>query len=208
MFTIWTDATMFDTTDIRGLRATLDCIPVAMFATERPGQDAAFRYLCINRQYEDETQLSNVNLAGLRPLDVLPPSQGEAVESRYAFSCRKQQVISYTETLHLNGRETRWHTVIYPVRVKESRDRIIGCAFALSPDGRFPAAMPFIDTAMEGLRAEPAMPLPHAVPMPGPSSPDVRPAAKVVELVRPGANKVQAFREAQALFKHERALVT
>lgn len=148
---------MFTSNDPKALRATLDCIPVAMFAAERPSLSDAFRLLCINRAHEDESGLSNVDVSGLRAADILPPNEAEAVESRYDFCVRQHKVIQYREVLHLSGQTSHWRTILHPVDMPGTTQRIIGTAFALSPDGRFPAALPVIEAAMASLRSSPAL---------------------------------------------------
>lgn len=195
---------MFDSTDIRALRATLDCIPVAMFAAGRPTPADAFRVHCINRQHEDESGLANIDVSGLRPMEFLPAEEGEAVESRYAFSARHGKMIGYSEVLHLNGRETRWHTVLYPVAMPKQEQRIIGCTFALAPDGRFPAAMPVIEAAMDHLRGAAAhRHLTDVAARPN-SAPEYRPAAKVIDLTSRIPAQAEGFREPGAVYLGQR----
>ena len=112
-----------------------------MFAAQRPSRADAFRLLCINRAHEDESGLANIDIQGLRPLDILPPDEAEAVESRYALCVRKREVIQYDETLHLRERPSRWRTILHPVRMKSGQERVIGTSFPLGPEASEPVGV-------------------------------------------------------------------
>jgi len=124
---------MFSNDNLRQLRKTLDGFPIPMFAVQRATTSDAFRILCINRAHEDESGLANVDVEGLRTLDLLRPDEAEAVDSRYAFCAKTREVIQYDETLHIKEVQTRWRTILHPVRIRSGGQRVIGTSFPLGP---------------------------------------------------------------------------
>ena len=130
---------MFSTNDTRLLRKTLNSYPVPMFAVERATPSDAFRILCVNQEHERASGLVNDDVEGLRPSDLLPPHEAEAVESRYDFCAKRRKVIQYEETLHLNGMPSRWRTILHPVKLGGDGQRVIGTAFPVEPRAIVPA---------------------------------------------------------------------
>lgn len=132
---------MFSTGNLRHLRKTLNSFPIPMFAVERPAPADAFRILCINTAHANESGLDSTGIEGLRPLDLLPPDEAEAVESRYAFCAKRREVIQYDETLHFNDVPSRWRTILHPVRLSGRAQRVIATSFPMGPRATQPASV-------------------------------------------------------------------
>ncbi len=122
---------MFDTPDITKLRELLNAYPVAMFVAQRGSPHHAFRILCINQEHERLSGVLNEEVEGMRPKDLLPADEGNSVEARYQFCVRTNRAIFYEETLHLTEKPAQWRTTLFPVKMPNTVQRLVGTAIQL-----------------------------------------------------------------------------
>lgn len=131
---MFADFAMFDTPDVISLRRILNAYPIPMFAAQRPSRHHAFRMLCVNTMHEEGCGVRSEDIEGLRPMEILRPSEGEAVEARYSFCTRSDSPITYHETLHFDDVTSQWRTTLFSIPMPGDVQRIVGTAIQIGPE--------------------------------------------------------------------------
>ena len=89
--------------------------------------DGSYRYKGNNPLHAKLTGISNEEIAGKTPEELVEPEIAEAITSNYDSCIRENRSIQYEESMPFLGEETWWETVLNPVRNENGRIyRIIG----------------------------------------------------------------------------------
>jgi PAS domain S-box-containing protein len=95
--------------------------------------DGSHRYKGINKMHETLTGISNEEISGKKPEEMLDPEVAAAVVCHYDTCIRESRSIQYEECLPFKGKETWWTTVLNPVRDQTGHIyRIIGTSTNIS----------------------------------------------------------------------------
>lgn len=122
---------MFTLHDPDALQSVLDVFETPMFAAERATPESRFRILCINKAHERTSGLTNADIRGQSPHDLLPADEAQLVAARYATCADTNAPLRYREVLHLQTGVFSWDTTIQPVFTGDGRQRILGTALQL-----------------------------------------------------------------------------
>lgn len=80
----------------------------------------------VNAIYEEVTGLSNAEIVGKTPIEVVGEEIGSKIESRYRECVERQETIKYPEEIPVDGELRQWETKLTPV-INEGRvDRLVG----------------------------------------------------------------------------------
>ncbi len=89
--------------------------------------DGSYRYKGINKMHETLTGISNEEISGKTPEEMLDPEVAATVANYYDTCIRESSSIQYEECLSFKGKKTWWTTVLNPVRDETGHIyRIIG----------------------------------------------------------------------------------
>lgn len=80
----------------------------------------------VNPAYEEATGLSDDQVVGKTPREILGEQQGATVERKYRDCIERQEPLEYTEQLNLGEGSTQWGTRIAPVVFDDSVEYIVG----------------------------------------------------------------------------------
>jgi PAS domain S-box-containing protein len=95
--------------------------------------DGSYRYKGINRRHQSLTGISNEDIAGKTPAQILEPDVVEEVVRRYDGCISQAKSMQYEEILPFKGKETWWETVLNPVFDDNGRIcRIIGTSINIT----------------------------------------------------------------------------
>ncbi|MCF8270532.1 MAG: PAS domain S-box protein [Chlorobium sp.] len=112
--------------------------------------DGTYRYRGINRQHETLTGISNAEIAGKAPAQVLEPFFAEEVVRHYDDCVHGEAPVRYEEQLPFRGRECWWETVLNPIRNKEGVVcRIIGTSTDITQHKHALAALKKLSVAVK-----------------------------------------------------------
>ncbi|MCF8382961.1 MAG: PAS domain S-box protein [Chlorobium sp.] len=112
--------------------------------------DRSYRYRGINRLHETLTGISNEEIAGKTPEEVIDPLFAEEVIRHYDTCVHEGAPIRYEELLPFRGRESWWETVLNPVRNDEGFIfRIIGTSTDITRHKKTEAALKKLSVAVK-----------------------------------------------------------
>ncbi|MEO1148012.1 MAG: EAL domain-containing protein [Cyanobacteria bacterium J06638_22] len=102
------------TPEIRAIKAIYDTIQQIIFVlnVEPPGSNN-FRFLLLNKTYENTVGLRHIDISGKTPLECLGAETSAAVSARY-WHCVQFGEYQYLEHLKLAGRWGWWETTLSP----------------------------------------------------------------------------------------------
>ncbi len=112
--------------------------------------DGTYRYRGINRQHEILTGISDKEIAGKAPAQVLEPLFAEEVIRHYDTCVHDNTPVSYEELLSFKGRQSWWETVLNPIRNNEGVIyRIIGTSTDITQHKQTVAALKKLSVAVK-----------------------------------------------------------
>ncbi|WP_413166765.1 PAS domain S-box protein [Capilliphycus salinus ALCB114379] len=92
-----------------------------------------FRYVGLNPAHEQLTQLTNAQLKGKTPAQVLPPSAAENVRQNYLDCVAAQKTISYEEVIQFQDSFSHWLTQLTPICDRQGHIyRIVGTSINIT----------------------------------------------------------------------------
>lgn len=114
------------------IAALSDAIDVPIFIVDvEPGE--ILRYRKVNRFYEVAAGISNEDLVGKQPHEVLPPRMAASTTSKYLTCAQSGEPFTYEEVLDLSDGEVWWQTTLTPVSDGEGRvSAIVGTAIDIT----------------------------------------------------------------------------
>lgn len=114
------------------LRSIYDGVDLSIFIVDvQP--DGEFTYVGLNPAHERLTGITNADLQGKTPDQVLPPQFAMAVRRRYQECVAAGGVISYEERLPFQGQLMDWLTTLTPLHDSQGRiHRLIGTSHNIS----------------------------------------------------------------------------
>jgi PAS domain S-box-containing protein len=80
----------------------------------------------VNEMYEELTGLSNAEIAGKTPTDVVGDEIGSEIESRYRECVERQETIQYPEEIPVDGEQRQWETKVTPIMNEGRVDKLVG----------------------------------------------------------------------------------
>ncbi|RJX51091.1 sensor histidine kinase [Halonotius pteroides] len=95
---------------------------------DRSGQDYTFTYLRNNASRQQQTGLSEDELRGQRPRELLDDEQGLVVAENYRRCVEQKETLRYEETLQLPGGTSHWQTRLTPIVTAGEVTQIVGVA--------------------------------------------------------------------------------
>ena len=99
------------------------------FVDVHPTEDGPrFTYARLNPNHQEQTGLSEEEVRGKTPREVLGDELGATVESRYRRCVEEGATIEYEETLPLPAGTRMWHTKLSPVIFEGAVTHIVGIA--------------------------------------------------------------------------------
>ena len=101
---------------------------VFLIDVEQTGEDYTFRFRRNNASHEERTGLSEDELRGQTPRELLGDEQGSVVNGNYRRCVEQGETIEYEETLDLPGGESHWQTKLTPVTDSGRVTKIVGVA--------------------------------------------------------------------------------
>ncbi|MBK4728294.1 PAS domain S-box protein [Oxynema sp. CENA135] len=114
------------------LRSIYEGIETAVFVVDVLDH-GEFRYVGINPTHERLTGMTDAELRGKTPQEVLPPAAARAVTDYYRMCVEARARISYEECLPLKGQDTWWITNLTPLFDRHNRVyRLIGTSFNIN----------------------------------------------------------------------------
>jgi two-component system sensor histidine kinase/response regulator len=114
------------------LRSIYEGIETAVFMVDVL-DNGEFRYVGINPTNERLTGMTDAELRGKSPQEMLPPAAARAVTNYYRMCVEARARISYEECLPFRGQDTWWITNLTPLFDRHNRVyRLIGTSFNIS----------------------------------------------------------------------------
>lgn len=101
---------------------------VFLVDVERSGEDYTFTYQRNNASHQQRTGLSEDELRGQTPDELLGDDQGAAVAGNYRRCVEQRETIEYEERLELPAGTSHWQTKLTPVTESGEVTRIVGVA--------------------------------------------------------------------------------
>ncbi len=101
---------------------------VFFIEVEGTGDDYRFTFRRNNASHQQRTGLSEDELRGQTPRELLGDEQGAAVEANYRRCVERGEPIEYEETLDLPGGTSHWETKLTPVVQNGRVTQIVGVA--------------------------------------------------------------------------------
>jgi PAS domain S-box-containing protein len=101
---------------------------VFLIAVERVDDDYQFTFRRNNASHRRQTGLSEDELRGQTPRELLGEEEGAAVAANYRRCVERGETIEYEETLNLPGGTTHWQTKLTPITHDGETTRIVGVA--------------------------------------------------------------------------------
>jgi len=95
---------------------------------EQSDQDYTFTYLRNNDSHQRQTGLSETELRGQTPRDILDDEQGTVVAENYRRCVEQEETIRYEERLDLPGGTSHWQTKLTPIVDTGEVTQIVGIA--------------------------------------------------------------------------------
>ncbi|RJX47883.1 PAS domain-containing sensor histidine kinase [Halonotius pteroides] len=95
---------------------------------EQSDQDYTFTYLRNNDSHQRRTGLSETELRGQTPRDILDDEQGTVVAENYRRCVEQEETIRYEERLDLPGGTSHWQTKLTPIVDAGEVTQIVGVA--------------------------------------------------------------------------------
>jgi len=92
-----------------------------------------FYVLRVNNAYEDLTELSNDDIQGKTPPEIVGSEHGAEIESRYRECIKRRETIQYSETIPVEGEERHWETRLTPVIEDGTVVRLVGAMRDVTP---------------------------------------------------------------------------
>ncbi|MGD1941882.1 MAG: EAL domain-containing protein [Leptolyngbyaceae cyanobacterium] len=108
-------------------KATYDLVPQLIFVINVEG-DHQFRFLLLNKAYEDEVGLKHEDVTGKLTFEALPYQTAVLVTEKYQQCVEAKAQISYTERLLLAGKVDWWQTTLNPIEKDGEIVQIVGTA--------------------------------------------------------------------------------
>jgi PAS domain S-box-containing protein len=114
------------------LRSIYEGIETAVFMVDVL-ENGEFRYVGINPTHERLTGMTDAQLKGKTPQEILPPAAARAVTDYYRMCVEARARISYEECLPFQGQDTWWITNLTPLFDRDNRVyRLIGTSFNIN----------------------------------------------------------------------------
>ncbi len=104
----------------------LDNVQSSIFLLDVEEEDGEIKFQRLNPREEELTGLSTEEVKGRTPVEVLGEDPGREVEENYRRCMEKKEVVKYKERLDLPGGIRFWETVLAPVVVDDSVEKIVG----------------------------------------------------------------------------------
>jgi len=101
---------------------------VFLIDVEQTGDDYTFTFRRNNASHRQRTDLSEDELRGQTPRELLGDEQGAAVETNYRRCVEKRETIEYEETLDFPGGKSHWQTKLTPITDHGQVTQIVGVA--------------------------------------------------------------------------------
>ncbi|MEB3281841.1 MAG: PAS domain S-box protein [Lyngbya sp.] len=96
-------------------------------------ENGEFRYVGLNPAHEQLTQLTNAQLKGKTPEQVLPPSYAQTVRQSYLDCVAAKKTISYEEVIQFQDTLSHWLTQLTPICDRNDRIyRIVGTSINIT----------------------------------------------------------------------------
>lgn len=80
----------------------------------------------VNEVYEELTGLSNAEIVGKAPRQVVGDKIGSELESQYCECVERQETIKYSEDIPVDGEQRQWETKVTPVISEGGVDKLVG----------------------------------------------------------------------------------
>lgn len=114
------------------IAALSDAIDVPIFIVDiEPGE--TLRYRKVNRFYEVAAGVSNEDLVGKQPHEVLPPRMAASTTAKYLTCAQSGEPFTYEEVLDLSDGEVWWQTTLTPVSDDDGKvSAIVGTAIDIT----------------------------------------------------------------------------
>ncbi|WP_256295982.1 PAS domain S-box protein [Haloarchaeobius salinus] len=80
----------------------------------------------VNQVYETVTGLSNEEIVGKRPREIVGDETGAAIEERYRECVRRRETIQYLEDIPVDGESRQWETKLTPVVDDGTVEKLVG----------------------------------------------------------------------------------
>jgi PAS domain S-box-containing protein len=87
----------------------------------------------VNSAYEDLTKLSNDEIQGKSPAEIVGSERGAEIESRYRECVERRETIQYAETVSVEGKERHWETKLTPVIEDDTVVGLVGAKRDVTP---------------------------------------------------------------------------
>ena len=101
---------------------------VFLIDVEQSNEDYTFTYRRNNASHQEQSGLSEDELRGQTPQELLGDEQGSVVNGNYRRCVEQGETIEYEETLDLPGGESHWQTKLTPVTDSGRVTKIVGVA--------------------------------------------------------------------------------
>ncbi|OYR74463.1 PAS domain-containing protein [Halorubrum ezzemoulense] len=101
---------------------------VFLIDVEQPDDDYTFTYRRNNASHQEQSGLSEDELRGQTPQELLGDEQGTVVAESYQECVEKEETIEYEEKLELPGGTSDWQTKLTPITDSGQVTQIVGVA--------------------------------------------------------------------------------
>ncbi|WP_136718468.1 PAS domain S-box protein [Halorientalis salina] len=88
--------------------------------------DDTFRVQRVNEVYEQLTGISNAEIAGKTPTEVVGDEIGGEIESHYRDCVKRRETIQYLEDIPVDGESRQWETKVTPIIEEGNVEKLIG----------------------------------------------------------------------------------
>jgi len=86
--------------------------------------DGRFRYAMLNRRHEELTGLTNGEVVGHSPEEILPPDDAASVLAHYRTCVKRRLPTTFQEVLHLPTGRRHWETRLVPITTAPTGTRV------------------------------------------------------------------------------------
>jgi len=89
-------------------------------------EDGEFYVDRVNENYEELTGLSNAEITGKTPTEIVGEEIGSQIEARYSECVDRRETIEYPEAIPVDGDLRQWQTKVTPVISADRVDKLVG----------------------------------------------------------------------------------
>ncbi len=125
---------MQDTVSTGALSQLLDQFSVPMFAVERSGPFATFRFVSMNKSMAAAAGRTAVSSIGRSMFDLLDVAEAEVANNRLLECALTRNVLRYRERFTTSGTKSIWDTTLQFVPLSGAGERVLGTSILLSSE--------------------------------------------------------------------------